>query len=79
MLDDAFARCNTAGDGLLTKEEFKNFVIEMNTEAVRNNLKNRELTDEWVDMAWPGFDGYKSDTEGVTKEELIYVLEQIGM
>ena len=79
MLDEAFARCNAAQDGMFTKEDFKNFVIDMNTEAARNNIKNRELTDEWVDMAWAGFNGFKADTDGVTKEDLYYVLEQIGM
>ena len=51
----------------------------MNTEAARHNIKNRELTDEWVDMAWTGFNGFTADTDGVTKDDLLYVLEQIGM
>ena len=58
-MQDAFSASNISQDGLLTKDEFKQFVIAMNENGLQHGLKNRDTTDEWVDKVYPGFNGYK--------------------
>ena len=50
----------------------------MNNKGLERGLKNRETTDEWVDMAYPGFD-YNLDHEGVSMDDLMHVLHQVAM
>ena len=57
-MNDAFQAANVSGNGVLSRDEFKQFVIAMNNKGLEHGLKNRETTDEWVDMAYPGFNGY---------------------
>ena len=51
----------------------------MNAVAVARGLKGRETTNEWIDMAWPCFNGYTLGVNGVSKEDLLYVLGQVAM
>ena len=43
----------------------------MNEKGVNNGLKGRDVTEAWMDMAWPVFNGFDEGTEGVSKEDLI--------
>ena len=58
----------------MTREQFKEFTEKMNTAAVARGLKDRETTEEWIDMAWPCFNGYTEDEDGVSKDDLLFVL-----
>ena len=57
-LNEAFEAANVSANGVLSRDEFKQFVILMNNNGLAHGLKNRETTDEWVDMAYPSFNGY---------------------
>ena len=47
--------------------------------AVNRGLKHRESTEAFIDMCWAGFNGYTLDTDGVSKEDIIYVLRYCTM
>ena len=53
----------------------------MNLAAKARNLKYREeLTQEYIDLLWAGFNGYNREVEdGVSYKDLLYVLWQSGM
>ena len=71
---------NRSGDdGLMNKEQFRQFNEDINAIARDRGIKEREITDEFIDMAWAAFNGFRSDTDGVTKKDLMYVLSQIAM
>ena len=78
-MDDAFEQANTSGDGVMDKDQFRAFVDKMDQLAVGRGLKHRETTDEFIEMCWTGFNGYNQAREGVTKEEIVYVLRYCTM
>ena len=78
-MDDAFEASNTSNDGILDKAQFKAFNEAMVKVCTTHGLKKRETTDEFIDMAWAGFNGYQPDRDGVSKEDLLYVLGQVAM
>ena len=80
-IDDAFALANAEsdGDGLLTAPQLKQFIEIMNNHAIAAGLKGRETTQEWIDMAYPIFNGMKTDVQGVDKEDVLFVLGQACM
>ena len=49
----------------------------MNDHAVQKNLKGREVTEEWIEMAWPIFNGYTIKKQGVSKEDLMWTLYDV--
>ena len=73
---DDFAAANASGDGCLTKDEFKQFVITANQKGGAG--ESRETTDEWIDKAWIAFSEYDKSYEGCNCEDLIYVLGEIA-
>ena len=66
-IDENFTTADVNSDGLLNKEEFKAFVVAMNQCGVAKGLKNRDTTDEWLNMVYPAFNGYNVGVDGVTK------------
>ena len=57
-MDDAFEASNTSNDGILDKAQFKAYNEAMVKVGTKHGLKQRETTDEFIDMAWAGFNGY---------------------
>ena len=49
----------------------------MNQNGVNKGLKGREVTDEWVAIAWPIFNQYTVGTEGVSKEDLMETIYDV--
>lgn len=60
------------------RDEFKNFVVAMNQNGVSRGLKNRDTTDEFIDMVYPAFNGFNQSTTGVSKGEIMMVLNLIN-
>ena len=50
----------------------------MNDHGVARGLKNRDTTDEFIGMVFPAFDGFRPDTQGVTKQEIMQILSLIN-
>ena len=46
----------------------------MNEKAIENGQAGRETTEEYVDMLWTAFNGYKNHPKGVIKEDIIYII-----
>ena len=57
-IDDTFTAADVNGDGVLDRDEFKVFVTQMNNNGVARGLKNRDTTDEFIDLVYPQFDGF---------------------
>ena len=49
----------------------------MNDNGIAKGLKGRDVTQEWIDMAWPGFNGYTAGKEGVSKDDLLETLYDV--
>ena len=49
----------------------------MNENGVAKGLKRRDVTDEWMNIAWPIFNGYTEKKEGVSKEDLMETLYDV--
>ena len=64
---------------MLNREGLKNYFIIMNEKTMAKDLKGREITEEWMNKAWPCFNGYDLKTEGVTKEILLQCLFEIEL
>ena len=73
QIDEVFQECDESGNGngLLARAGLKAFFEKMNEKAVKEGLKGRDITETWMDIAWPVFNGYKEDTDGVSKDDLI--------
>ena len=79
-IKNAFDQANQSGDGFLKKAEFGTFLNQMNESARARQLKYRnEISQEYIDMLWNGFNGYNQEQEGVSYKDLLYVLWQSGM
>ena len=50
----------------------------MNAHGIARGLKNRDTTDEFIGMVFPAFDGYNQATQGVTKNEILEILNLIN-
>ena len=73
--DDAFALAQGEGGAeLLDKDQLRVFIVKMNQNAVEAGQAGRETTDEYVDMCWLAFNGYDLNTDGVSKDDITYVL-----
>ena len=70
--------CDADKDGMLDKAEFKSFVSTMNQNGVNRGLKNRETDDEFIDLVYPCFQGFNLETSGVTKMEILTILNHIN-
>ena len=57
-IDDTFTAADVNADGVLDRDEFKAFVTAMNANGVARGLKNRDTTDEFIDMVFPAFNGF---------------------
>ena len=68
---------DSEGTGLLNQEGLKNFFMLMNDNGIEKGLKGREVTDEWITIAWPVFNGYTENTEGVSKHDLMETLYDV--
>ena len=77
-IQETFQSCDADGDGLLVRDEFKNFVHRMNENGVGRGLKHRETTDEFIDMVYPAFNGFNQETTGVSKGEIMMVLDLLN-
>ena len=75
--DEAFTASDSAGNGLLDQQGLKDFFTIMNQNGVNKGLKGREVTDEWVAIAWPIFNQYTVGTEGVSKEDLMETIYDV--
>lgn len=77
-IDTAFTESDANADGLLSRDEFKEFVSKMNANGVGRGLKNRDTTDEFIDSVYPSFNGFNTSTDGVSKNELMAILNFIN-
>ena len=78
QVDEAFSQADANSDSLLSRDEFKEFVTKMNNHGVARGLKNRDTTDEFIDMVYPAFNGYNQGTDGVSKVEIMQILNLIN-
>ena len=78
-IHNGFTEADADGNGLLTKDEFKSFVSIMNNNGVARGLKHRDTTDEFINTVYPCFQGFNQATDGVTKEEIMTVLNIINI
>ena len=77
-INDTFAACDANDDGLLDRAEFAAFVTASNQNGVNRGLKNRETTEEFMDMVYPAFNGFNEATEGVSKGEILTILQYLN-
>ena len=77
-IQDTFTTCDTNANGLLTRDEFKAFVTQMDTNGTSRGLKHRDTDDAFIDMVYPAFDGFNLSTEGVNKTEILMVLNLLN-
>ena len=77
-IDDTFNSSDTNGDGLLDRVEFKTFVERMDANGVQRGLKHRETDDTFIDMVYPCFDGFNQESQGVSKGEILMVLNLLN-
>ena len=50
----------------------------MNDHGVTRGLKNRDTTDDFINMVYPAFDGFNQSTQGVSKQEIMEILNMIN-
>ena len=50
----------------------------MDANGVQRGLKHRETTDEFIDLVFPCFDGFNQASSGVSKPEIMMVLNLIN-
>ena len=79
QIDSTFAEADADSNGVLTRDEFKVFVTKMDEHGVNRGLKHRETTDEFVDTVYPSFNGFNEGTDGVSKQEILVILNMINM
>lgn len=77
-IDAAFTGADADSDGQLSRDEFKTFVTTMNANGVARGLKNRDTTDEFIDLVYPCFKAFNLETDGVTKIEILTILNKIN-
>ena len=77
-VDAAFNDADANKDSRLDHDEFKAFVVQMNANGVARGLKNRDTTDEFINTVYPCFNGFNPDQEGVSKQEILYMLNLIN-
>ena len=76
-LEEAFTSSDSQGNGRLNRAGLKAFFEQMNEKGVNNGLKGRDVTEAWMDIAWPVFNGFDEGTEGVSKHDLIETMFDI--
>ena len=57
-IDDTFTAADVNADGVLDRDEFKVFVTQMNNNGVARGLKNRDTTDDFIELVYPSFNGF---------------------
>lgn len=77
-IDAAFNESDADSDGYLNRDEFKEFVSKMNANGVSRGLKNRDTTDEFIDSVFPSFNGFEMSHDGVSKVEIMAILNFIN-
>ena len=50
----------------------------MNDNGVARGLKHRDTTDEFIDRVYPCFNGFNADVDGVTKQEILIILNMVN-
>ena len=50
----------------------------MDANGVGRGLKHREINDAYIDMVYPAFDGFDSETQGVSKGEILLILSMLN-
>ena len=50
----------------------------MNDHGVARGLKNRDTSDEFIGLVYPAFDGFNQQTQGVSKQEIMEILNMIN-
>ena len=50
----------------------------MDQNGVSRGLKHRETDDAFIDMVFPAFDGFNQATQGVSKAEILMVLNLLN-
>ena len=78
QIDGAFQSADANADGLLQRDEFKTFVSTMNDNGVARGLKHRDTTDEFIDKVFPCFNGFNPDVDGVSKQEILVILNMVN-
>ena len=78
QIDAAFTSSDANTDGLLQRDEFKTFVATMNDNGVARGLKHRDTTDEFIDKVYPCFNGFNDQVDGVTKQEILIILNMVN-
>ena len=71
QIEEAFTEADSQGNGRLNRAGLKAFFEQMNEKGLQEGLKGREVTEAWMDIAWPVFNGFDQENEGVSKEDLI--------
>ena len=64
---------------MLTEQGIRDWFTIMNSNAVEKGMKGREVTDDWMAMAWPIFNGFDLKTEGVSKEDLLETIYDVDI
>ena len=57
-IDETFTAADVNADGVLDRDEFKVFVTQMNNNGVARGLKNRDTTDDFIELVYPSFNGF---------------------
>ena len=57
-IDETFTAADVNADGVLDRDEFKVFVTQMNNNGVARGLKNRDTTEDFIDLVYPSFNGF---------------------
>ena len=70
-IEEAFTEADSQGNGRLNRAGLKAFFEHMNEKGLKEGLKGREVTEAWMDIAWPAFNGFDQENEGVSKDDLI--------
>ena len=79
LVDDFFSQSDANNDGLLSRNEFKEFVAKINDNAVaKYGLKHRDTTDELIDKIYPCLDGINQARDGVSMQEMIQVYSNLN-
>ena len=64
---------------MLSREEFKAFVEQMNAIGVnRHGLKHRDTDDAFIDNVYPAFNGYNAGSSGVSQADILTILDWLN-
>ena len=72
--DEIFKASNTSNDGILDREQLRTFILLINEFAASLGLSAQECTEKYLDTVWQCYNSYSPDREGITKDELYYLM-----